>query len=88
MIWNSIISVIIAVFNFLIGLFPIADPLVTTRLTATITPFKTFMSGADWLFPVTDFFTILTIIMTVEAGILLIKILHWIVKNISAGFVK
>ena len=88
MIWNGIIQSILAVFNLLLGLLPLADANVTTRLTASIIPFKTYMSNADWLFPVQDFFTILTIIMTIEAGIVLIKILHWIAKNISAGFVK
>jgi hypothetical protein len=88
MIWQGIITIVTAILMAIITLFPVADPLVTARLTNGLAPFKNALATADWLFPVSDFFAIISIVIGIELTILVIKLIHWIVKNISAGLVK
>lgn len=88
MIWNGIISAIVSGLNAILSLFPIADATVISSLSNSVASFKTAIASADYLFPVSEFFTIMTIVISIEAGILLIKIIHWLAKNISAGFIK
>lgn len=87
-IWNGIITAIVSAINAMLSLFPNADPTTVASISTAIVNFKTAIAQADYLFPVDDFFTIMQIVIAVEAGILLIKIVHWIAKNVSAGFVK
>lgn len=88
MIWNIIINSILVVFDILISAFPIADTAVLTYIANGLSPFKTAISGANWLFPVAPFFQVISYVLAIEGIILTIKLLHWIVKNITVGFVK
>jgi len=88
MIWNSIIGVIVAILGSFILMFPIADVAVLDQINGGLAPFKSYLSNAGWLFPVQQFFTILGIVIVIEGIFFTIKVIHWLIKNISAGFVK
>lgn len=88
MIWQGIIGVITAVLMAIITLLPLADPVVVTRITDGLTPFKTMIATADWLFPVASFFAIIKIMIGVEAVIIVVKIIHWVAKTLSVGLLK
>jgi hypothetical protein len=88
MIWNSIITGVLALLTVFINLFPIADSGVLAQISGSVAPFKAFLANADWLFPIQQFFIILQVVITLEAGIVAFKILHWLFKIGSAGFVK
>jgi hypothetical protein len=88
MIWNSIIGVIIAVLGSFIAMFPDVDTAVLDQINGGLAPFKSYLSNAGWLFPVQQFFTIIGIVIVTEGIFFAIKVIHWLIKNISAGFVK
>jgi hypothetical protein len=69
-------------------MFPDVNVDTLAQFNGGLAPFKTYMSSAGWLFPVSQFFLVLGIVLTVEASLFTIKIAHWVLKNVSAGFVK
>lgn len=88
MILDKIISTISGILIAVITLFPYADTTTLTTISSNLTPFKTYLSNANWLFPVTELGTIIGLAFAIEGIILAIKIVHWIIKNLSIGFVK
>jgi len=88
MIFDKIIGVVSGILIAVITLFPYADENVLATISSNLTPFKTYLSNANWLFPVTELGTIIGLAFAIEGIILAIKLVHWIVKNLSIGFVK
>jgi hypothetical protein len=88
MIWNGIITLVVSVLLAFIDMFPTVDSVVLAEFNNGLTPFKNYLASAGWIFPVSQFFLIVGIVLTIEGILFTIKIAHWLLKNVSAGFVK
>jgi hypothetical protein len=42
----------------------------------------TYLKSLDFVFPVSNFLTILVLFMSIEAGILIYKLIMWVIKKI------
>lgn len=78
MIFNGIVFLITSIVNFLLDLLPDEDPAVTAQLTGTLDIFKDMLETMAWWFPVDGFFTIMTMIFTIELVLLLWRLGKWI----------
>lgn len=87
-LWNTIITLIVSVLIAFISMFPDVDTGTLAQFNSGLTPFKSYIATAGWIFPVSQFFIVIGIVLTVEASLFTIKIAHWVLKNVSAGFVK
>lgn len=52
------------------------------NITSAITTANTYISAIDFIFPVATFITVFGLILTIEAFIILWKILNWIIHKI------
>jgi len=87
-IWQSIISVVIDVLKSVVELFPLADENTLSLYTEKVELFRSYLAQANWLFPVSDFFTILSAILTIEFALFTYRFVKFIVKNVSFGIFK
>ena len=86
--WQNLVSVIVDVLREVIQLFPLADSETLSLYTDQINSFRDLMAGANWLFPVGDFFTLLSAIVTIELSIFTFRLTKFIIKNVSFGLFK
>lgn len=87
MILRAIIALVSVVIVSILQFLPFADPAVISQIDSGLTPFKNYLAGADWFFPMATFFTVVSMVFVIESVILLFKLIHWLAKTLSAGFV-
>lgn len=88
MIWGILTSIFIGVLNTIISLLPLADTDILTAIDSNLTPFKTAIAGANWIFPVPEFFTFVSAVFTIELAFWTYKLIKFLITNLSAGLFK
>lgn len=86
--WSILIWVTLTAINFVLSFLPQANPAHVAKISEQLQPLKTTVASAGWFFPVSDFFTILGIVFTIESFLFLYKFVKFIVKNVSMGFIR
>lgn len=85
MIFNAIIRLLSSVFNFILNIFPPADPAVTTFLHSAYHNFYSLLAPFNWIFPVDVFATLLGLTALVFAYTALLKLVRWIGSILTAN---
>lgn len=88
MIFGILIAFVADIMTALVELFPTASTTNIAQITANLSNFKTSMGTAGYIFPVDTFFTLISIVFTIEASMLAYKVIRYIARHISLGFIK
>lgn len=88
MILDTIASIAFALFAGIVGLFPNANPVTISAINSNLSGFKTLLQAGNWLFPVQTFTSFLMIILGIEFVINSVKLLMWVLENITLGIFK
>ena len=88
MIFNSIVTFIVGVANFLLSLLPSADSGITATIGSYITVFRTTIAQAGWFFPVDTFMYLMTAYILIMGIVLTWKLVRWIGSILTAGIIK
>jgi len=78
-------GIIIAVNNLLqsiISLFPEADSVVVASIGSNVSNFVTFMTSISYIFPLSTFFVILSLIMVIEHSYAIYQTFMWVIKRL------
>lgn len=60
----------------------LSDVSLSADLISAISTANTYIAAVDFIFPVTTFLTILGLVLTIEAFIVLYKIIIWVIRKI------
>lgn len=88
MLFDWVATAIYAMLSILLLLFPSANPTTVSSITSSVTTFRSYMAGANWIFPVDTFFTVLGLIIAIESSWLLYKLIRWLVGILSLKFIS
>jgi hypothetical protein len=82
MLWTLIINFAVIPINIIIGLFPNADSSVVTTLSGIGSSLKTTLLSINSMFPITELFQIIGIIMGLYILKISVKIIRWMISFI------
>jgi hypothetical protein len=88
MIFDTLISLGITGLQFIIGLFPAADPNVVAFINNGVTSFRAALISVNWFFPVDTLLQVLGYMFIIEAAMLLIKLIRYIAGVLTVGVLK
>lgn len=81
MILTGLMYFLQAIIGFILGLLPVADATVTTGISTFSTSFRSYYTLINWAFPIDNALFILSVIVIIEVGLLLFKLVrlvfHW-----------
>lgn len=72
----------------IIQLLPDADESVTMLLNEYTSAFRSGLEAVSWIFPVDLLLLCISLVISVEVGLLVFKLIKWIMAHISIGFIK
>lgn len=88
MFFSMIASAVTSILSIFVNFFPAVDPEVVDLITLRLTDFRETLASANWIFPVGEFFTILSAVFVIEALYWVFKFIRYLLSNISLGFLK
>jgi len=88
MIFDILLSVPIYLLNTILGILPTASATNLSFITSNLTTFWDFIDQGAALFPVTQLFFAVSIIVTIEVAMLSYKLIYLFIVNISLGILK
>ena len=88
MMIDTVISILVGLFNRIIILFPLGNPQLVSNIIYFSGQFRTVMYNASYFLPVNDMLGVMTIILSCELGVFAFKAIRWIASNLSLGFIK
>lgn len=88
MILNALINLIALPIVGLISLLPDPVPETYNKINETIESMLNYIAPANAILPIQELITVTSIILTIEAGILLIKLVMWLASLFSLGMFK
>lgn len=88
MIVQAIFTFAAQLLAVIVSLFPQADSSTVTSITNSTDSFRSYISAANWIFPVDTFFTVLGIFILIESAWFGWKFIRWILSIISVGILK
>jgi len=88
MIFALLVDGVAGLFNFLIQFFPLANSSVVAYVTDQIVEFRALMVQANWIFPVADFFSVVSMVFLVESVYWLFKGIKYILSILTLNLVR
>lgn len=83
MITNAILNLLyIAISAFLIPIKQLPDATLPANISSAIQTAQGYFSSFNFIFPVSTFIAIIGIVLTIEAGVMIYKVIMWIIKKI------
>lgn len=82
MITSQIVIILNNILQSIMSIFPDADPSVTSAIGTNLTNFKTTMDSISYIFPLSQFFVILTLIMVIENGYAIYQSILWVIRRL------
>lgn len=87
-LWQLLLTPLYALQELLIAILPDADAGTLTFITNGIVSIKETIQAADAFFPVTLFFTMISLIFLIETIVLFWRLGRYVMGNITLGFFK
>lgn len=86
--WSVLLSWVMGLLSNIIQLLPDADESVTMLLNEYTSAFRSGLESVSWIFPVDLLLLCISLVISVEVGLLVFKLIKWIMTHISIGFIK
>lgn len=88
MIISTILGIVYTILSFLLGLLPLADPVLIQAIRTNTQTIRTIIDNANWIFPIDNLFLFFNTFILILFSIFTYKVAKEILKNISGGIVK
>lgn len=88
MFWSMLASATTSLLSYFLTFFPYADEDVVDLIDVQLDAFRGYLAGANWIFPVGDFFTLLSAVFLIESIYWIYRFSRYILNNISFGIFK
>lgn len=88
MIFNGIIALITTILNGAIGFFPDADSTILEFITSKVGVINDNLAYINHYFPSGDLVRMISLILSIELIMIVIKISAWLLSTITGGLFK
>lgn len=88
MIIEALIGSISIVITQILKLFPIVNSTTLTSINTTYASFRSTIASASWIFPTDTAFTLLGIVLGIELTVLTVRMIRWVIRIVSGGFIS
>jgi hypothetical protein len=86
MIFNVIVSLVVSLLNYLVGLLPSGDSAILAFLTSSLTAVRSLLISINFVIDVPTLGLLLGWFISIEIAILAFHVVQWVLQNVSAGF--
>jgi len=88
MIFNGIVGLLVTLFNWILGFFPIANIDAVVAISSSLQNLVNPIFGFNWIFPSETFILYLFLLIQLSALVMLVKLTRWILSILTGGLFK